>query len=143
MLSKKKNELKDQFDFEAANELGRLWDTLELLRQAWKPAHGFMTGTAQTRKKWITEFTSKIGELRQKRPDIFNKFPSETVAAWVECDVAARVEKMEWEYLVKLLSKEGLEKIGADPMLHRHSDAPTAFARSDPDNALPCLASNP
>lgn len=116
MIHKKKNEMKDQFDFEAANELGRLWDTLELLRQAWKPAHGFMTGTPQTRKKWITEFTAKMGELYQKRPDIFKKFPSETVAAYLECDVAARVDKMEWEYLAKLVSKEELEKIGADPI---------------------------
>ena len=116
MLSKKKSELKDSFEFESANEIQRLQELLELVRAAWKPAHAYMTGTIQTRKKNVAEFSSKMGQLHQQRPDIFKKFPAETVAAWLECDVAARVEKMEWAYLANLMSKEELEKVGADPI---------------------------
>ena len=95
MITKKKSEFKDSFDFEAVNELTKLYASLELLRNAVKPASAYMTGTLQTKKKVQGDFISKMSCLQKEKPDVFANFPQETNSAWLECDVTHRVERME------------------------------------------------
>ena len=116
MITKKKSEFKDSFDFEAVNELTKLYASLELLRNAVKPASAYMTGTLQTKKKVQGDFISKMSCLQKEKPDVFANFPQETISAWLECDVTHRVERMEWEHLATVVSQNEVEKYGTDPV---------------------------
>ena len=110
MMKNKHKDLRDAHEYDQAQNLNKVLEELDALRQTLKPTQSYTTGTLSTRKKSAPEFWEKMRWLKEKFPAIFSKYPANVKVAFHDLHITKLMEQKDWPAVGEVLTTSLADK---------------------------------
>lgn len=108
-LKTKRRELQEGHEYDLAQQMGKILGDLDTLRSSLKPAHSFITGTLQTRRKVGNDFYEKVLQLKQQMPVVFQKCSAALRNACHDIHVTKLLSQKDWVAIGEVLTNTQLD----------------------------------